>query len=106
MVLAWAGSSVAEARRRVARTAARLAAVTGRAVEPVALASGLERAQRIAASVTGGAPPVVLSLLLAPGFFYERAKRLGGTITEPVGAHPAVVEWAARAGAMRLRAAG
>ncbi len=103
VVLAWAGSSVTEARRRVARIAARLAAVTGRPIESVALAAGVERAQEVVAALTTERPPVVLSLLLAPGFFHDRAKKLGGVITDPIGAHPAVVDWAAGVGAAQLR---
>lgn len=99
VALAWAGSSVEAARKRVALIAARLMVATGRPVVPVPM-SACEVAPEHAVAEVGrefGASPVVLSLLLAPGFFHDRASRLGPAATAPVGAHPAVVAWVAAA---------
>lgn len=99
VALAWAGSSVEAAQKRVALIAAKLMEATSRPVVPVAMSACEVAPEDAVAEVARefGATPAVLSLLLAPGFFHDRARSLAPAATAPIGTHPAVVAWVASA---------
>ncbi|MGJ6980580.1 sirohydrochlorin chelatase [Aestuariimicrobium soli] len=95
IALLWAGSRMPVAQQRVAAIAERLSERLGRVVEPVALAaaevSAAERlAQLSSAGTDGGTDPVAVGLLLAPGYFHDLARAVAD-VTDPIGAHPALV---------------
>lgn len=99
VALVWAGSSTEVARERVAGIAERLGERLGRPVHAVALSAASETADEalVRLRVLSGSEPVVASLLLAPGHFFDRALALPvEVISEPVGAHEALIEAVAR----------
>lgn len=100
VALVWAGSRHRAARQRVDALTARVEAAVGRSVTPVALAAGVEEPAvvlaRMADEAPGHAAPVVLTMLLAPGYFHDRLLSLADDValagvTPPVGPHPALV---------------
>ena len=106
VALLWAGSSTSAATRRVTRIAARVALASGRPVTPVPMTAAEESPQEAMARLRceHGEAPVGLALLLAPGFFHDRAMSLAARVSPPLGTHPALLAWAARRG-MRPRLA-
>lgn len=101
VVLVAAGSSDRRAGAEAGATAVALARAVGRPVTTAVLSGpGPAVGQAVSAARDRGEEPVLASYLLAPGHFHDRLARLGTAHgvahSEPIGAHPAVVDLVVR----------
>lgn len=93
VVLAGAGSRRPESVAEVRAAARALSARSGRPVEAAFVTSASPGvAEAVAGFAARGLRPSIASYLLAPGSFHARLRGLAEVVSEPIGAHPVLVE--------------